>query len=144
MHGVDAGQCHDFRRDAKKAVVDSETRFATDRAVPFTPVHDGIKVSFDIDHGFELGDSQFWVSAIKLYELREPLDPELPVFLNQYYTKAYLRHLIISKEILGAQIASIQNLTFYLWLMKQARAQIKAGTFASWKNEMVKKFMQRL
>lgn len=73
-----------------------------------------------------------------------PLDPELPSFLKEYYSKAYLRHLIISKEILGAQIASIQNLSFYLWLMKQARAHIQAGDFAGWKNEMVVKLMQRL
>jgi queuine tRNA-ribosyltransferase len=73
-----------------------------------------------------------------------PIDPELPSFLNEYYSKAYLRHLVISGEILGAQIASIQNLTFYLWLMKEARIQIKAGTFASWKNNMVKQVMQRL
>jgi queuine tRNA-ribosyltransferase len=73
-----------------------------------------------------------------------PLDPELPSFLKEYYTKAYLRHLIISKEILGAQIASIQNLSFYLWLMKQARTHIQSGDYASWKNEMVIKLMQRL
>lgn len=41
--------------------------------------HDDIKVNFDIDHGFDLGDSQFWVSTIKLYEMRAPLDPELPM-----------------------------------------------------------------
>ena len=73
-----------------------------------------------------------------------PIDPELPSFLNDYYTKAYLRHLIISQEILGAQIASIQNLTFYLWLVKQAREQIKQGTFRDWKDKMVKQVSQRL
>jgi queuine tRNA-ribosyltransferase len=73
-----------------------------------------------------------------------PIDPELPSFLNDYYTKAYLRHLIISQEILGAQIASIQNLTFYLWLVKQAREQIKQGTFRAWKDKMVKRVSQRL
>ncbi len=73
-----------------------------------------------------------------------PIDPELPYSLKDYYTKAYLRHLMISKEILGAQIASIQNLTFYLWLMNQAREQIKAGTFRSWKDKMVKQVAQRL
>ncbi len=72
------------------------------------------------------------------------IDPGLPSFLNDYYSKAYLRHLIISKEILGAQIASIQNLTFYLWLTNQAREQIKLGTFASWKDKMVKQVSQRL
>ena len=73
-----------------------------------------------------------------------PIDPELPYSLKDYYTKAYLRHLMISKEILGAQIASIQNLTFYLWLMNQAREQIKAGTFRAWKDKMVKQVAQRL
>jgi len=72
------------------------------------------------------------------------IDPALPSFLNDYYTKAYLRHLIISKEILGAQIASIQNLTFYLWLMKEAREQIKQNTFASWKPKMIKQISNRL
>ena len=73
-----------------------------------------------------------------------PIDPALPYSLKDYYTKAYLRLLMISKEILGAQIASIQNLTFYLWLMSQAREQIKAGTFSTWKNKMVKQVAQRL
>jgi queuine tRNA-ribosyltransferase len=73
-----------------------------------------------------------------------PIDPELPSFLNDYYTKAYLRHLFIGQEILGAQIASIQNLTFYLWLMGQAREQIKQGTFRGWKDKMVKQVSQRV
>jgi queuine tRNA-ribosyltransferase len=59
------------------------------------------------------------------------------------HSKAYLRHLIISKEILGAQIASIHNLTFYLWLVREARQQILAGTFGEWKNRMVKVVSQR-
>lgn len=72
------------------------------------------------------------------------LDPEVGGYASTFYSKAYLRHLIISKEILGAQIASIHNLTFYLWLVKQARQKIEAGVFASWKNEMVKKLSARL
>jgi len=72
------------------------------------------------------------------------IDPGLPSFLNNYYTKAYLRHLVVSREILGAQIASLQNLTFYLWLMNEARTKIEEGTFAEWKNVMVKKIMTRL
>jgi queuine tRNA-ribosyltransferase len=74
----------------------------------------------------------------------EPLDRELGGHVSAFYSKAYLRHLIISKEILGAQIASIQNLTFYLWLVRQAREKIQAGTFTEWKNSMVKKVSQRL
>jgi queuine tRNA-ribosyltransferase len=65
-----------------------------------------------------------------------PLDPNLNGYVSQYYTKAYLRHLVISKEILGAQIASLQNLSLYLWVMKQARKHITKGSFLSWKNMM--------
>lgn len=73
-----------------------------------------------------------------------PLDAALGGYVSTYYSKAYLRHLVISKEILGAQIASVHNLTFYLWLVKEARRQILAGTFYEWKNRMVKKVSQRL
>jgi queuine tRNA-ribosyltransferase len=73
-----------------------------------------------------------------------PIDPEGSSFVDTFYTKAYLRHLMISKEILGAQIATLHNLSFYLWLVKEARQQIIAGTFASWKNSMVKKLATRL
>ncbi|WP_323756154.1 tRNA guanosine(34) transglycosylase Tgt [Roseivirga sp.] len=73
-----------------------------------------------------------------------PIDPNLGGYNSTFYSKAYLRHLITSKEILGAQIASIHNLTFYLWLVKEARKQILAGTFVDWKNKMVKKVTQRL
>jgi len=73
-----------------------------------------------------------------------PIDAELGGYVSTFYSKAYLRHLIISKEILGAQIASIHNLAFYLWLVKQARQQILAGTFYTWKNSMVKIVSQRL
>lgn len=72
------------------------------------------------------------------------IDAELGGYASTFYSKAYLRHLIINKEILGAQIASIHNLTFYLWLVKAARKQIVNGTFAPWKTAMVKRVMQRL
>jgi queuine tRNA-ribosyltransferase len=72
------------------------------------------------------------------------LDVELGGHVSTFYSKAYLRHLIISKEILGAQIASIHNLTFYLWLVRQARQKIEEGTFATWKNQMVKIVSQRM
>jgi queuine tRNA-ribosyltransferase len=65
-------------------------------------------------------------------------------FVDTYYTKAYLRHLLISKEILGAQIASLHNLAFYLWLVKEARLKILSGEFSSWKNAMVKQISTRL
>lgn len=73
-----------------------------------------------------------------------PIDPESDCFVDQHYSKAYLRHLIISKEILGAQIASLHNLSFYLWLMKEAREQIQQGSFGEWKTKMVKQLKVRL
>ncbi len=73
-----------------------------------------------------------------------PIDPRGPSLYSTYYTKAYLRHLIISKEILGAQIATIHNLSFYLWLVKEARRKILAGEFAAWKKEMTEKLGKRL
>lgn len=73
-----------------------------------------------------------------------PIDAELGGHVSTFYSKAYLRHLIIAKEILGAQIASIHNLTFYLWLVRQARQKIQEGTFAEWKNKMVKTVSARL
>lgn len=73
-----------------------------------------------------------------------PIDETLGGYASTFYTKAYLRHLVISKEILGAQIATLQNLTFYLWLVREARKRIEEGTFAEWKNKMVKIISQRL
>jgi len=72
------------------------------------------------------------------------LDPEMNGYVSNYYSKAYLRHLILSKEILGAQIASLQNLSLYLWLVRQARKHIEKGDFTDWKNKMVQKVSQRL
>tara|TARA_B110000285_G_C15127203_1_gene621046 strand:+ start:1422 stop:2552 length:1131 start_codon:yes stop_codon:yes gene_type:complete len=73
-----------------------------------------------------------------------PIDPEGTTYVDSQYSKAYLRHLITSREMLGAQIATVHNLGFYLWLAKEARKQILAGTFKSWKNVMVKKVAQRI
>ena len=73
-----------------------------------------------------------------------PIDAQLGGYVSTVHSKAYLRHLIINKEILGAQIASLQNLTFYLWLVKEARKQIIGGTFATWKDSMVKKVSRRV
>jgi queuine tRNA-ribosyltransferase len=80
----------------------------------------------------------------KWENVHEPLDPNGTSFVDIQYTKAYVRHLIHSKESLGAQIASMHNIRFYLWLVEQARAHIIAGDFASWKNEMVPKLERRL
>ncbi len=73
-----------------------------------------------------------------------PIDESLGGYVSSFYSKAYLRHLLKAEEILGAQIASIHNLTFYLWLVGQAREQILAGSFNSWKNAILKKITQRL
>jgi queuine tRNA-ribosyltransferase len=73
-----------------------------------------------------------------------PIDEGGPCALSRKYTKAYLRHLVHCKELLGAQIASIHNLTFYLWLVDEARKHIAAGDFLEWKNQMVVTLKQRL
>jgi len=73
-----------------------------------------------------------------------PIDPSIGGYVSTFYTKAYLRHLFVSGELLGGQIASIQNLTFYLWLVRQARQQIIEGNFKTWKEKMVVQVMQRL
>lgn len=73
-----------------------------------------------------------------------PIDPNGTSYVDTFYTKAYLRHLIHSKEMLGGQIATLHNLAFYVWLVKEARAHIKAGDFVSWKNTMVKRMATRL
>ena len=73
-----------------------------------------------------------------------PLDEEGDVFADREYSKAYLRHLFVSKEILAAMIATLHNLGFYMWLMRTAGEQIREGTFAEWKNRMVKQLMKRL
>lgn len=73
-----------------------------------------------------------------------PIDPNGTSFIDHKYSKAYLRHLFHSKEMLGAQIGSIHNLAFYLWLVGEAREQILAGTFREWKDMMIKKIGRRL
>ena len=65
-------------------------------------------------------------------------------YVDTYYSKAYLRHLFAAKELLGKQIASIHNLGFYLWLVREARKHILAGDFTDWKNRMVKQMDKRL
>lgn len=73
-----------------------------------------------------------------------PIDPEGTSYVDTCYSKAYLRHLFISEEILAMQIASIHNLAFYVWLTQEARRQILAGTFKPWKDEMVHRVTTRL
>jgi queuine tRNA-ribosyltransferase len=73
-----------------------------------------------------------------------PIDSGIPCETSQYYSKSYLRHLIKSKEILGLTIASIHNLAFYLWLVREARKHILEGDFNSWKAETVERIKKRL
>ncbi len=73
-----------------------------------------------------------------------PIDPYGEAFVDSLYTKAYLRHLFSANEMLAAIIATIHNLSFYIWIVKQAREKIKEGVFASWKNQMTVKVSQRL
>ncbi len=72
------------------------------------------------------------------------LDENGTTFVDKEYSKAYLRHLLVCNELLAAQVASIHNLGFYLWLVKQARLKILEGTFVEWKNKMVIMLAQRL
>ncbi len=73
-----------------------------------------------------------------------PLDEDSDCFVDQVYSKAYLRHLFIAQELLAMQIASIHNLAFYLRLTRQAREHILAGDFAVWKRDMVERVTRRL
>jgi queuine tRNA-ribosyltransferase len=73
-----------------------------------------------------------------------PLDEYGTSYVDKVYSKAYLRHLFISKELLAMQIASIHNLAFYLWLVGEARKHIQIGDFTSWKKGMVEQVTRRL
>ena len=73
-----------------------------------------------------------------------PIQEDGPSYVDRVYSKAYLRHLFISQELLAMQIASIHNLAFYLWLVKEARRHILDGDFKSWKEEMVQRVTTRL
>ncbi|NDV95326.1 tRNA guanosine(34) transglycosylase Tgt [Dysgonomonas sp. 521] len=73
-----------------------------------------------------------------------PIEENGASFVDTLYTKAYLRHLFITNEILGLQIASIHNLAFYLWLVKEARRHIVEGNFTAWKKVMVENVSRRL
>ena len=72
------------------------------------------------------------------------IDEQGTTFVDKQYSKAYLRHLNHSQEILSSQISTIHNLGFYLWLVGEARNKIADGTFAEWKNKMIPKLKTRL
>lgn len=73
-----------------------------------------------------------------------PIDPAGTAYVDQEYSKAYLRHLFTAGEMLGPMIASIHNLAFYQWLVREARKHIEAGDFRTWKEQMVKRVAQRI
>jgi len=73
-----------------------------------------------------------------------PIDPTGYCFADLEYTKAYVRHLFTVNEMLGKQIATLHNLSFYLWLVREARKHILAGTFSNWKSQMVRQMEPRL
>ena len=73
-----------------------------------------------------------------------PLQADGPSIVDQVYSKAYVRHLFVANELLALQIASIHNLAFYLWLMREARQHLIDGDFASWKKQMLVDVLQRL
>jgi queuine tRNA-ribosyltransferase len=72
-----------------------------------------------------------------------PIEQGGASFVDEMFSKAYLRHLIISKEMLGAQISSLHNVAFYLWLVREAQTKIKEGVFSLWKKEMINKLSDR-
>ena len=72
-----------------------------------------------------------------------PIEEGGASFVDQMFSKAYLRHLIMSKEILGAQISSLHNIAFYTWLTREAQTKINEGNFSSWKREMIEKLSNR-
>jgi queuine tRNA-ribosyltransferase len=73
-----------------------------------------------------------------------PVDPGMERYVSQEFSKAYARHLIMTGEILGMQLASIQNLAFYLWLMREARQAILEDRFESFKREILPRVDRRL
>lgn len=84
------------------------------------------------------------IKAAKWANDHSPVDDGGPCATSQLHSKAYLRHLFHAKEALGAQLATIHNLSFYLWLVGQAREHILAGTFASWSKDILPKLDRRL
>ena len=74
----------------------------------------------------------------------DSLDAGGPSFVDEAYSRAYVRHLVTSGELLGLQICSIHNLAFYLWLVGEARRHIVAGDFAQWKADIIPDLQRRL
>jgi queuine tRNA-ribosyltransferase len=89
-------------------------------------------------------DGKINIKNLKWKDDFSPIDAEAPNHTSRYHTKAYLRHLFVANEILGMQIATLHNLSFYLWLVTEARQRILDGSFYAWKNEMVPRLEQKL
>jgi queuine tRNA-ribosyltransferase len=89
-------------------------------------------------------DGMINIKNAKWKEDFSPIDEKSTSSTSRIHTKAYLRHLIYSREYLGAQIASLHNLSFFLWLINEARHHILSGDFTPWKTEMVNRMKQRL
>jgi len=73
-----------------------------------------------------------------------PVDPQGTAYVDQHYTRAYLRHLFACKEMLGPMIATMHNLSFYMWLVNEARQRILRNNYQDWKNDMVERVSRRL
>ncbi len=84
------------------------------------------------------------IKNAKWRDVFEPIDPNSTCHTSRNHSKAYLSHLIRTKELLGAQIASIHNLSFFLWLVTEAKNKINSGEFGEWKKMMLPKLQQRL
>jgi queuine/archaeosine tRNA-ribosyltransferase len=89
-------------------------------------------------------DGSINIKNLKWRHNFEVLDENNYSFVDLNYSKAYLRHLFIANEALGRQIATIHNLAFYVWLVKEARKQIIAGSFSTWKSETIKRLNNKL
>ena len=102
------------------------------------PTRNGRNAMLFTSHGVINIDNKKWENDFS------PIDDGIDCTMSRFYSKAYLRHLIKSKEILGLTIASVQNLAFYLHLVSEARNHIMAGDFSQWKNDQMPITRQRL
>ncbi len=102
------------------------------------PTRNGRNAMLFTKHGIMNMKNKKWADDFS------PLQEDGPSVVDQMYSKAFVRHLFVAKELLAMQIASIHNLAFYLWLVKEARKHILSGDFKPWKEQMVKNVTNRL
>jgi queuine tRNA-ribosyltransferase len=102
------------------------------------PTRNGRNGMIFTSNGFINIRNQKWASDLS------PIDSECPSYVSRTYSKSYLRHLVISGEMLGAQLASMHNLAFYLHLASEARRKIEEGEFLKWKTEVLQKISAKL